>query len=184
MGEDRRQILQMLSVGQITADEAERLIAALESGAPAAESRPKGKPKYLRVVIESDDADDEDGPTKVNVRIPMQLLRAGVKLTSLIPAQAREHVNDALREHGVQFGGHDLLQETIRTLVSRVDADGNEVAGIRLPDIAVPLATYTGWNEYKAPYPVGELADRDGSYFVFPAAKIAQRYKNRADYAA
>ena len=71
-----------------------------------------------------------------------------------------------------------------RTLVCRVDPDGNEVAGIRLPDIAVPLAAYTGWNEYKAPYPVGEIADRDGSYFAFPAAKIAQRYKNRADYVA
>jgi hypothetical protein len=69
-----------------------------------------------------------------------------------------------------------------RTLVSRVDADGNEVAGIRLPDIAVPLATYTGWNEYKPPYPKGELADRDGSYLVFPAEKIARRYRSHADY--
>lgn len=74
--------------------------------------------------------------------------------------------------------------ESYRTLVCRVDPDGNEVAGIRLPDIAVPLAAYTGWNEYKAPYPVGEIADRDGSYFAFPAAKIAQRYTNRADYVA
>lgn len=71
-----------------------------------------------------------------------------------------------------------------RTLVCRVDPDGNEVAGIRLPDIAVPLAAYTGWNEYKPPYPAGELADRDGSYFAFPPAKIAQRYRNRADYVA
>ena len=71
-----------------------------------------------------------------------------------------------------------------RTLVCRVDDDGNEIAGVRLPDIAVPLATYTGWNEYKPPYPRGELADRDGSYFAFPADKIAQRYRNRADYVA
>ena len=69
-----------------------------------------------------------------------------------------------------------------RTLVCKVDADGNEVAGIRLPDIAVPLATYTGWNEYRPPYPRGELADRDGSYLVFPADKIASRYKGRGDY--
>ena len=34
------------------------------------------------------------------------------------------------------------------TRVSAVDADGNETAGIRLPPIAVPLATYTGWNVY------------------------------------
>jgi hypothetical protein len=69
-----------------------------------------------------------------------------------------------------------------RTLVCKVDADGNEIAGIRLPDIAVPLATYTGWNEYRPPYPRGELADRDGSYLVFPAEKIAARYKSRGDY--
>jgi Alpha/beta hydrolase domain len=73
---------------------------------------------------------------------------------------------------------------TYRTLVSKVDADGNEIAGIRLPDIAVPLATYTGWNEYKPPYPKGELADRDGSCLAFPAEKIAKRYSNRADYVA
>ena len=75
-------------------------------------------------------------------------------------------------------------EQVYRTLVCRVDEDGNEVAGIRLPDIAVPLAAYTGWNEYKAPYPTGELADRDGSYFAFPADKIAERYGNRADYVA
>jgi Alpha/beta hydrolase domain len=86
--------------------------------------------------------------------------------------------------------------QAYRTLVSKVDADGNEMAGIRLPDIAVPLATYTGWNEYKPPYPAGEIADRDGSYLVFPADKaareaakdprpsIAERYANRADYVA
>jgi hypothetical protein len=83
-----------------------------------------------------------------------------------------------------------------RTLVSKVDTDGNEVAGIRLPDIAVPLATYTGWNEYRAPYPTGEIADRDGSYLVFapdkrtreaagdPRPSIAERYANHADYIA
>ena len=75
-------------------------------------------------------------------------------------------------------------ERAYRTLVSRVDPDGNEVAGIRLPDIAVPLAAYTGWNEYKAPYPTGELADRDGSYLAFPAAKIAERYPTRDIYVA
>ncbi len=36
--------------------------------------------------------------------------------------------------------------ETYPALVSDVDEDGNEVAGIRLPDVSVPLATSTGWN--------------------------------------
>ncbi|MBS0518629.1 MAG: hypothetical protein JSR90_08040 [Proteobacteria bacterium] len=87
-------------------------------------------------------------------------------------------------------------ERAYRTLVCRVDADGNEIAGIRLPDIAVPLATYTGWNEYKPPYPAGELADRDGSYLPFapdaaarektgdPRPAIAERHADRAAYVA
>lgn len=85
-------------------------------------------------------------------------------------------------------------EKTYRTLVSKVDADGNEVAGIRLPDIAVPLATYTGWNEYKPPYPAGEIADRDGSCLPLPVDRvareasgdprlsIAERYTSGPDY--
>jgi hypothetical protein len=49
--------------------------------------------------------------------------------------------------------------------VCAVDADGNEIAGIRLPLIAVPLGTYTGWNVYRAQ--PNELADRDGSFIAF-----------------
>jgi hypothetical protein len=83
-----------------------------------------------------------------------------------------------------------------RPLVPKVDADGNEVAGILLPDIAVPLATYTGWNLYAAPFPEGELCDRDGSYEPFaktkaeresagdPRPSLAERYRDPADYQA
>src|ERR1700733_4154860 len=99
MNENRRRILEMLAAGKITADEAERLLAALDReqtfspGSGNAESRAKAKPKYMRVQVEAED--HEDGPVKVNVRIPIQLLHAGVKFTSLIPPQAREHVNQA-----------------------------------------------------------------------------------------
>jgi len=55
------------------------------------------------------------------------------------------------------------------TLVCAVDADGNEVAGVRLPPIAVPLGTYTGWNIYRA-QPC-ELCDRDGSLIPFARTK-------------
>jgi hypothetical protein len=80
--------------------------------------------------------------------------------------------------------------------VPAIDADGNETAGIRLPDIAVPLATHTGWNLYKAPFPEGELCDRDGSYFPFAATRaereaskdprpsLQERYGSHAEYVA
>jgi hypothetical protein len=79
-------------------------------------------------------------------------------------------------------------------LVCAVDADGNEVAGIRLPPIAVPLGTYTGWNVYRAQ--PSELADRDGSLIPFartktereaagdPRPSFAERYGSRAAYVA
>jgi hypothetical protein len=69
------------------------------------------------------------------------------------------------------------------TLVPQVDADGNEVAGIRLPDIAVPRGTFTGWNLYKSPYPDGELADRDGTFLAFAATDAERRGDPRASLA-
>jgi Alpha/beta hydrolase domain len=79
-------------------------------------------------------------------------------------------------------------------VVPAVDADGNEVAGLRLPPISVPVGTYTGWNRYKlAP---SDMCDRDGSYVAFAQTKaereksedarpsLVERYKTPADYVA
>jgi hypothetical protein len=102
MTDDRRTILEMLANGQINADEAERLLAALDKPSAAAGSAPPAKPraKYLRVEVDEEakinDEGKRKGPIHVNLRVPMQLLRAGVKLTSLIPPQAQESINDAL----------------------------------------------------------------------------------------
>jgi len=124
MSENRRQILQMLSEGKITADEAERLIAAVEKEAamPAATSSSGGgKPKYLRVLIEAQDKFRADSPTKVNIRVPMQLLRAGVRLSSLIPPEARERANAAMREKGVNFDLGQLKPENLDELLEQLN---------------------------------------------------------------
>lgn len=72
-------------------------------------------------------------------------------------------------------------------LVSAVDADGNEVAGIRLPAVAAPLATYTGWNarQYVADLPE-VLYERIGSKLPFPPGRpsVSERYPTSGDYAA
>jgi DNA-binding FadR family transcriptional regulator len=125
MSDNRRQILDMLAAGRITAEEAERLIAALEKEQPtppadASDARPKAKAKYLRVVVDQD-GNGYHGPTMVNIRVPMQLLRAGVKLASLIPAQARDHVNDAMRDHGVQFDLSQIKPENLDELIDQLN---------------------------------------------------------------
>jgi hypothetical protein len=69
-------------------------------------------------------------------------------------------------------------------LVPQVDVDGNEVAGIRLPDVAVPTGTFLGWNLYQAPYSDGELADRDGTFLAFVASEAERGADPRSSFAA
>jgi len=139
MNEHRRQILEMLSQGKISADEAERLISAFEE--PSA-SRPsdngseparKDSPKYLRVQVDSEDGGGHDGPTKVNVRVPMQLLRAGVKLAYLIPTAALQKANLAMHEKGIPVDLTQIKPENLEDLVEQlsdlsVDVDQKDSA--------------------------------------------------------
>ena len=122
MNEQRKDILDMLAEGKITAEEAERLIAALERDQPAAASsldvRPKGKAKYLRVVV---DSIDKGEPERVNVRVPLQLLRAGVRLAALIPPQALGKANTELNKSGIPFDLTQLKPEQLEELVEHLD---------------------------------------------------------------
>ena len=144
MNENRRQILEMLATGKINADEAERLLSAIEPDftPPATEFSGKtagsnGAPvkthsKYLRVLVEADETmTGMKGPTTVNVRVPMQLLRAGVRLASLIPAQAHEQLDEALNRHGVPLTLSQIKPENLEELIDHledltVDVDGKE----------------------------------------------------------
>lgn len=125
MNEQRRQILQMLAEGRLTADEAERLIDALgrqqPESPPGGTPRPKTRPKYLRVVVNSTDNFGGDGPGRVNVRVPLQLLRAGVRLTSLIPPQALTQVNAELTRSGVPIDLTQLKPQHIEELIEQLD---------------------------------------------------------------
>lgn len=126
MNNDRRAVLQMLAEGKITAEEAERLLSALdrtEASRPAEAApalRPNNLPKYLRVVVDTDEPGD-GGPTKVNIRVPVALLRAGVRLTSLIPPAARDQVNAELAKNGVAFDLGQVKPENLEDLVDQLN---------------------------------------------------------------
>lgn len=125
MTEQRRQVLQMLGDGKITADEAERLIDALEREQPespaVAAARQKPRPKYLRLLVSSADGSGGDGPSRINIRVPLQLLRAGVRLTSLIPPQALTRVNAELDKSGVPIDLTQLKPQDIEELIEQLD---------------------------------------------------------------
>ena len=138
MNEDHKRILAMLADRKIDVDEAERLMDAINQrgpsvlAAPAAKSN--GAPKYFRVEVDAHEPGDV--ATKVNVRVPMQLLRAGVRLTALIPPKAREEVNAAMAGEGIPFDINQLKPENLEELIEHlsdftVDVD-NENAKVRV----------------------------------------------------
>ena len=123
MTEDRKRILAMLAEGKITADEAERLLDAVGARAPDISSagsggRANGAPKYFRVEVNANDG--AGGPTKVTVRVPMQLLRAGVRLGALIPPRARDEVNNALAREGIPFDINTVKPENLEELIEHL----------------------------------------------------------------
>jgi Alpha/beta hydrolase domain len=80
-------------------------------------------------------------------------------------------------------------------LVPQVDADGNDIAGVRMPELNVPLATYTGWNLFNAKAgPTNVLSSMQGSYIPLargpndrerskdPRRSIDERYRNKDEY--
>ncbi len=123
MTDNRLHVLQMLAEGQISADEADRLIAALDKqpatpvayGAEATVSNPR----YLRVLVEDHEGGKET-PTNVNIRVPFQLLRAGVRLASLLPGGAKEQINEALRKNNVPIDVTHLKPEDLDELVGHL----------------------------------------------------------------
>lgn len=133
MNEARMKILEMLSKGKISVEEASALLEKVierdqtpEAGGvqeePRASAR-KGVPRYLRVVVDSSDGD------KVNVRVPMSLIKTGLKISSLMPAEAASAVADK----GIDLStlkdlDGDELVEALRELTVDVDsADGDKV---------------------------------------------------------
>ena len=76
-----------------------------------------------------------------------------------------------------------VLGKLFPLLVPAVDRDGNEVGGVKMPEVAVPLATYTGWNFLADPKaPKGWVNDMVGSTLPFSAVELKKRYESRQKY--
>ena len=127
------QILAMLNDGKITAEEAEKLINALR---PASGSHTKTfsfepsmglggmgrgprsrkwrsrrrhrghRPRFLRIIV---DEDQEDGQReRVNIKVPLKLLRAGISLGGLMPKDAKAKISAALNAKGIEVDPFSL----------------------------------------------------------------------------
>jgi len=146
MSEDRARILNMLAEGKITAVEAERLLDALDSRTSEVAAAPgsapsviKGDPtpllnalpKFLHVKV-----DGEEGE-KVDVKIPLALVRSGLKLTSLIPPQAMDQINEQMASSGMSIDFTNFKPEDIDELIEalremEVNVDGAKGERVRV----------------------------------------------------
>jgi hypothetical protein len=129
VNEERRRILSMLSEGKISTQEADALLDVLQEQPPtaAAVPAPVPAPKYLRVLVEGHESGHSN---KVNVRVPLDLIRAGMRLAALLPAVAYEPVNRALKENGLDLDVSKIKPENLEELVAHlqelsVDVEGN-----------------------------------------------------------
>jgi hypothetical protein len=120
MDNNRRKILEMLADKKVTVDEAERLLSLIWKETPATGSEfkeNKTPPKYLRVVIQPTVQADGEQAERVNVRVPVTLLRAGMKLAALIPPSAYNQMDSALKEKGIDFDLRNLKPEDFDSLI-------------------------------------------------------------------
>jgi hypothetical protein len=119
----------------------------------------------------------------------------GARFPPYMPGNWRMDYGPDFLSKGIIANEPPKLGPPYTVLVPRVDRDGNDAGGIALPDLAVPLGTFTGWN-YQLPVRPGlnYLAGLVGSFIPFPLnaserktsgdarQSIAERYSDRDDY--
>lgn len=129
-------------------------------------------------------------PEKLNFpKIP------GVNYSTRIHKAYRADYGPKFISDGIVSNEPPKIGKAFAMLVPAADADGNEVAGIRLPELQAPLATYTGWNLFNAKSgPTDEISSMVGSYIPLartaaerkksgdPRPSIEERYASREDY--
>jgi hypothetical protein len=136
MLEERRRILNLLADGKISAADADDLLTAMGDSPPPVTGAPPAAPKapkYLRVQV--DDGDGEH--SRVNVRVPLNLIRAGVRLTALLPSSLHDRINRALEQNGVDFDISKIKPENLEALVENlaelsVDVDAGKGDKVRI----------------------------------------------------
>jgi hypothetical protein len=123
MSDDTRRVLELVAQGRITVDDAAELLAALRTAANKSQSEATAspgeaaKPRYVRIAVHKPGREgrkDKD----VNIRVPMSILRSGMRLGAIIPGFARDHISAHLREQGVDVDLTKLDPAVIEALLT------------------------------------------------------------------
>ena len=121
----------------------------------------------------------------------------GVATSTAVHKAYRADYGPRFLSDGVVTNEPPTIGRAFPILVPQVDDDGNGVAGVRMPDLTAPLATYTGWNLFNdRSGPTDAISSMQGSYIPFarttadrrrtgdPRRSIEERYRGKDDYVA
>ena len=104
--ENTRRILELLAQGKTTVDEADRLLKALGGApgdeAPADDPGPRRKPSWFRINIHKP-ANDHRQAKDVNIRVPVSVMKGGMRLGAIIATFAGEKAARRMRERGIDL---------------------------------------------------------------------------------
>jgi Alpha/beta hydrolase domain len=119
----------------------------------------------------------------------------GVTTSTAVHRAYRVDYGPRFRTEGIVTEEPPKVGKAFPILVPQVDADGNDIAGVRMPELSVPLATYTGWNLFNAKSgPTGVLSSMQGSYIPLPRTtaererssdprrSVEERYRDKDQY--
>jgi hypothetical protein len=141
MSEERMRVLKMVAEGKISVDEADELLSTLNGDrdnqqvsamAGHVSSTDAGrKPTFMKVRVKSTTGDN------VDVKVPLNLLRAGIRLTALIPKPAMDQINTQMKERGFDFdltnikpGDIEELIEALAALEVNVDSKNGDTVRV------------------------------------------------------
>jgi SHOCT-like protein len=131
MSDDTRRILELLAKGKITVGEAEELMRALDArgGNAAAEAAEDGacpKPRWVLIKVHKtarEGKQDQD----VNIRVPIAVVKSGMRLGALIPGLAGDQVAARLREKGLDVDFSKLDAASIDAMLKELGETNIEI---------------------------------------------------------
>jgi hypothetical protein len=131
MSDDTRRVLDLVAQGKVTVDEADQLLRAM--AAPAAEAAPaaaddtgRAVPRYLRIAVHKP-ARDGHRDKDVNIRVPLVIVKSGMRLGAMIPGLAGDQFTARMRERGLDVDFSKLDGPAIEAVLKELSETNIEI---------------------------------------------------------
>jgi hypothetical protein len=130
MSDDIRRVLDLLAQGKVTVEEADRLLRAVTADEPRPQDGPSAadrpKLRWLRIAVHKP-ARDGHHDKDVNIRVPIAIIKSGMRLGALIPGMAGEQVSARLRERGLDIDFSKLDAAAIDDMLKEISDTNIEI---------------------------------------------------------